>query len=384
MQDEIELKLAVDFVDVAQLDKILNHFKVVEKQCDFLANTYYDTSDQFFTRHKMGLRVRRQQDNYTLTLKTDGNVSGGLHMRPEYNVTLPDAKPDLNALIEEHGLQLGNLKNELHPIFSTDFERQSWLVQYAPNCQIEVAFDQGNMIAGDKRQPIREIEFEIKSGELAPFFAFVMDFLTRYEGSVHFYSVSKAKRGYQLVQGKCAKSSDWIEHWRGVLQTEKRAQKTSEKLLTIESSSIVRPDEAVGKANVQNPLDFVTALLAYEQSLIEETLALGANFFAADFIKSVERVGAFFNLYHYYEDNKSLLEKALNEQLAANRHYAQDDVLTALTEENDRILAQLHDIIRLHSESKDNASAMNKLLELIQTPQYAQRMLHLITLTIGG
>lgn len=89
-------------------------------------------------------------------------------------------------------------------------------------------------------------------------------------------------------------------------------------------------------------------------------------------------------MYHYYEDNKSLLETALNEQLAGNRHYAQDDVLTALTEENDRILAQLHDIIRLHSESKDNASAMNKLLELIQTPQYAQRMLHLITLTIGG
>ena len=128
----------------------------------------------------------------------------------------------------------------------------------------------------------------------------------------------------------------------------------------------------------------MTALLAYEQPLIEETLALGANFFASDFIKSVERVGAFFNLYHYYEDNKSLLETALNEQLAGNRHYAQDDVLTALTEENDRILAQLHDIIRLHSESKDNASAMNKLLELIQTPQYAQRMLHLITLTIGG
>ncbi|WP_233115088.1 inorganic triphosphatase [Aggregatibacter actinomycetemcomitans] len=384
MQDEIELKLAVDFVDVAQLDKILNHFKVVEKQCDFLANTYYDTSDQFFTRHKMGLRVRRQQDNYTLTLKTDGNVSGGLHVRPEYNVALPDAKPDLNALIEKHGLRLCNPKAELHPVFSTDFERRSWLVQYAPDCQIEVAFDLGSVAAGDKRQPIREIEFEIKSGELAPFFAFVMDFLTRYEGSVHFYSVSKAKRGYQLAQGKLAQSSDWIEHWRGVLQAEKRAQKTSEKLLTIESSSIVRPDGAVGKANVQNPLDFVTALLGYEQSLVEETLALGANFFAGSFIKTVERVGAFFNLYHYYEDNKSLLEAALNEQLAANRHYAQDNVLTEVTEENDRILTQLHYIIRLHSESKDNALAMNKLFELIQTPQYAQRMLHLITLTIGG
>ncbi|RDE88640.1 hypothetical protein DPW01_04750 [Aggregatibacter aphrophilus] len=36
--------------------------------------------------------------------------------------------------------------------------------------------------------------------------------------------------------------------------------KTLEKLLPIESSSVVRPEGAVGKANVQNPLDFVTAL----------------------------------------------------------------------------------------------------------------------------
>ena len=117
---------------------------------------------------------------------------------------------------------------------------------------------------------------------------------------------------------------------------------------------------------------------------MEETLALGANFFAADFIKTVERVGAFFNLYHYYEDYKSLLEAALNEQLAANQHYAQENVLNDLTEANADVLAKLHEVIRLHSETKDNALAMNKLLDVIQTPQYAQRMLHLMMLTIGG
>ncbi|WP_109077201.1 inorganic triphosphatase [Aggregatibacter kilianii] len=357
MQDEIELKLAVNSADVAQLDNILNHFNVIEKQCDFLANTYYDTSDQFFTKHKMGLRVRRQKDDYTLTLKTDGKVSGGLHVRPEYNVALLDAKPDLSALIEAHGLQLGNPNNPLQPIFSTDFERQMWLVQYAPDCQIEVAFDSGKVLAGDREQVISEIEFEVKSGGLGAFLAFVADFLTRYEGKVHFYSLSKAKRGYQLAQGKTAYSSDWIEQWRGFLHQEKRAQKTAEKL---------------------------TALLGYEQALIEETLALGADFFAADFIKTVERVGAFFNLYHYYADNKALLEAALSEQQAANCHYAQENVSADLAEANGHVLMQLHEIIRLHSETKDNASAMNKLLDLIQTPQYAQRMLHLMTLTMGA
>ena len=357
MANEIELKLAVGDIHEEQLNTLLHHFHVIEQQKAFLANTYYDTADNYFTQQKMGLRVRQQDDHYTLTLKTDGKVSGGLHVRPEYNLELPTSEPNLAALIRQHGLVLENVDEPLQPIFSTDFMRQTWLVQYTPDCQIEVAFDQGNVIAGDKQQPIREIEFEVKSGELGPFFAFVADFLTHYADKVHFYSVSKAKRGYQLAQNKTTKASDWIEQWRGFLYSEKRMPKTTEKL---------------------------TALLAYEQSLVEETLALGAHFFASDFIKTVERVGAFFNLYHYYEDNKSLLEAALNEQLAANQHYAQENVLNDLTEANADVLAKLHEVIRLHSETKDNALAMNKLLDLIQTPQYAQRMLHLITLTIGG
>ena len=37
-------------------------------------------------------------------------------------------------------------------------------------------------------------------------------------------------------------------------------ENTGKRWLTIESSSIVRPSGAVGKANVQNPSDFLTAL----------------------------------------------------------------------------------------------------------------------------
>ena len=86
---------------------------------------------------------------------------------------------------------------------------------------------------------------------------------------------------------------------------------------------------------------------------------------------------------HYYDDNKNLLETALNEQVAANHHYALENVLTELTEANAQLFAQIREVIRLHSETKDNALAMNKLFDLIQTPQYAQRMLHLMTLTLG-
>ncbi len=100
-------------------------------------------------------------------------------------------------------------------------------------------------------------------------------------------------------------------------------------------------------------------------------------------LKPLSVSAPFFNLAHYYDDNKNLLEMALNEQLAANHHYALENVLTALTEANAQFLTQICEIIRLHSETKDNGLAMRKLFDLIQTPQYAQRMLHLMTLTLG-
>ncbi len=213
MHDEIELKLVAENIQIEQLTSILAQFNVIEHQKAFLVNTYYDTADGYFTRHNMGLRVRQKGNDYTLTLKTDGKVSGGLHVRPEYNVTLPNAEPNLAALTEQYELSL-ETEAPLKAIFSTDFERQMWLIQATPTSQIEVAVDLGNVIVGEKQQVISEIEFEIKEGGLALFFAFVADFLQRYQGKVHFYSISKAKRGYQLAQGTAPKASDWIERWR--------------------------------------------------------------------------------------------------------------------------------------------------------------------------
>ena len=185
MHDEIELKLAAENIQVEQLTSILAQFNVIEHQKAFLVNTYYDTADGYFTRHNMGLRVRQKGNDYTLTLKTDGKVSGGLHVRPEYNVTLPNAEPNLAALTEQYELLLETTA-PLKAIFSTDFERQMWLIQASPTSQIEVAVDLGNVIVGEKQQVISEIEFEIKEGGLAPVFAFVAGFLQRDQGKVHF------------------------------------------------------------------------------------------------------------------------------------------------------------------------------------------------------
>ncbi|WP_227658881.1 CYTH domain-containing protein [Aggregatibacter aphrophilus] len=121
-------------------------------------------------------------NDYTLTLKTDGKVSGGLHVRPEYNVTLPNAEPNLAALTEQYELLLETTA-PLKAIFSTDFERQMWLIQASLTSQIEVAVDLGNVIVGEKQQSLAKLNLKLKKVDWRHFLP-----LWRV-----FYSVIKAK-----------------------------------------------------------------------------------------------------------------------------------------------------------------------------------------------
>ena len=72
---------------------------VLEQNKVFLGNTYFDYPDHFLAKQKMGLRVRRENNDFTLTLKTDGKVVGGLHSRPEYNLSIPDDSVPTLSLI---------------------------------------------------------------------------------------------------------------------------------------------------------------------------------------------------------------------------------------------------------------------------------------------
>ena len=70
------------------------------------------------------------------------------------------------------------------------------------SAEIEVAFDDGFLFAGDRREPTREIEFELKSGEPAALFELglaVLDALPLRLGVL-----SKARRGALLLSGEPA------------------------------------------------------------------------------------------------------------------------------------------------------------------------------------
>ena len=341
MSNEIEIKLAVSDQAFNELQEHLKNFTCLVHKKQFLSNTYYDYPDHFLAKQKMGLRIRQEDQEVTLTLKTNGEVVGGLHSRPEYNLPLTEKETPTNAQLRELYPFEQLPSSTLQPIFSTDFNRTVWLVEFQQS-KIEVAFDQGKIIAGESEQPICEIEFELKSGNVQDLFDFVETL--PFERDIYFSSASKAKRGYLL--GSKQFLTDWLNKWRDFLKEERE-------------ESVV---DFCAKFN---------SVLKMEQKLLEETLSFSPAFFSQDFMKTVERVGAFFNLYHYYDENGKILEAVATEK-------QKETLLPALLESNQKIFAEIRDLIRFHSETKDNEKTIEKLTSFLKSRIYFERMIKLM------
>lgn len=202
-QAEIELKIMLEPHNISLIENWLNSvkaFELLEQKSQTLGNSYYDTPEQFFASQQMGLRIRSQNHQFEITLKTKGEIVGGLHIRPEYNLSLPTNQPDFLALVEKFNLPFENAEqivNNLQTIFSTDFTRQIWLFKVGTS-EIEVALDQGLIKNIYGEEAICELEFEIKKGELADLFVLVEQ-MPKTDG-MWLSGLSKAQRGYLLGQ----------------------------------------------------------------------------------------------------------------------------------------------------------------------------------------
>lgn len=200
MENEIELKIMLAEQNVALLKNWLSEQKVLSHSIDQLGNTYFDTPEQFFARQQMGLRVRTQNGNYEMTLKTKGEITGGLHIRPEYNLPLETATPDFKRLVSHFNLQIeqvDEIQTQLVPTFSTDFTRHKWLLAVNQS-HIEVALDQGLIKNQYGQTEICEAEFELKTGSIADIFT-LLEQMPKADG-MWFSGLSKAQRGYLIGQ----------------------------------------------------------------------------------------------------------------------------------------------------------------------------------------
>lgn len=201
MTIETELKFIASKQAAEVLSDTLSRWPNQHSAPQALANIYFETSDNQLRRWDMGLRIRGVNQQYEMTLKTRGQTIGGLHQRPEYNIDLSGPQLDIRLLpadIWPQGTDVEALQQQLAPLFQTDFVREKWLVSYHAS-EIEVAFDQGAVIAGELQTPLFEVELELKQGSRQDLMAFAFELVR--EGGLRPGSLSKAARGYHLAKG---------------------------------------------------------------------------------------------------------------------------------------------------------------------------------------
>ena len=202
MSLEQEIKLVINGTAKLDLTSLswLTDLAEGEIETKRLTNTYYDTPDLDLIKQELGLRMRHNGDIWFQTVKTSGSSDNGFHQRDEWEYELLDENWDLEKLKQTPLAVMINdsdLWSQLHPIFTTDFIRETMQIILPEGTKIELAYDHGQVISGDLAEPIHELELELKSGSIDQLKQLAAQFCQRL--SVSPSNINKAQRGYELA-----------------------------------------------------------------------------------------------------------------------------------------------------------------------------------------
>jgi inorganic triphosphatase YgiF len=195
---EVELKLlaspaAIERIRAASV--IVQHARnrgVVRR----LETVYYDTPDHALSRERSSLRVRRNGTRYVQTLKRAGTGQSPF-TREQWETPVATPAPDLTLLPAEISGSLGALaKDGVAPVFATRFRRRAQRLAFN-GAEVEIAFDEGTVEAGEQREPLAEIELELKAGDASALYDVGMRLLD--VAPVRIGTLSRAGQGYALA-----------------------------------------------------------------------------------------------------------------------------------------------------------------------------------------
>ncbi|WP_415033434.1 CHAD domain-containing protein [Azonexus sp.] len=203
MAQEIELKLRFARRD---LPRLLAHplLKRETARMQTLRNTYYDSAELALHQQRIAVRLREKNGSLLLTVKSSAPASGGLSVRQEWEDAATPGIFDF-SLVGDPALRqfLEQQRAALRPVFSTDFQRQVWVLAQG-EARIEVAIDLGWISAGKhegktRKERICELELELLSGGTEQLFTLCHALQRRV--TLIPALPSKAERGYRLFLG---------------------------------------------------------------------------------------------------------------------------------------------------------------------------------------
>jgi inorganic triphosphatase YgiF len=201
---EIELKLLLDTRALARLPKTAwaGRSDLAEVKRKRLRSTYFDTPDLALKAAGFTLRVREAGAKQIQTVKAKPRGTGLALDRAEYEspVGASAALPDLGLLPEEVAGAIEKLCGAAppRPVFTTDIRRRTAYLK-TPDALIELALDEGAILAGAEKEPLRELELELKEG--APLALYREALALLEEVPLRLSLRSKAERGFRIASG---------------------------------------------------------------------------------------------------------------------------------------------------------------------------------------
>ncbi len=212
MEVELKLSLPAAAVEALEADPLLAQARKTRKRLD---NIYFDTPDHALAQARIGLRLRKDGRRWLQTVKSGGSAQAGLHQREEIEFAVSGKALEWAPLVGTAcEAVLGPVWQQLTPQFRTLFSRDIRRLTGPSGAEIEVAIDQGEIIAGknrnsrnsrnsrashESREAICELELELKSGAVDDLFDIALALADRHPLVLD--NRSKAERGDALARG---------------------------------------------------------------------------------------------------------------------------------------------------------------------------------------
>ncbi|MBN9673376.1 CYTH and CHAD domain-containing protein [Roseibium aggregatum] len=202
---EIELKLELDpkAQDAIRRSGAVEGFAAGRAVTKPLQSIYFDTPDQALRKAKISLRVRKSGKSWLQTVKIGTGVLGGLSSAVEAEHPVAGRALDFSVIDDEAvrtKLDETIAGAPLSECFETVVKRTSrQLTREADGAHVELAFDTGNILAGEGSLPLAELELELKSGPNSAVFDAAKAVLE--DVPFRFSPYSKAERGFRFSEG---------------------------------------------------------------------------------------------------------------------------------------------------------------------------------------
>jgi inorganic triphosphatase YgiF len=195
---ELELKLLASPGDIERIRAapVMTRYARNRGVVRRLDTVYYDTPDRAFFRNRSSLCVRRNGTRYVQSLKL-ASANGSPFVRQRWQAWIDTPVPDLARLPAEFSGALAELaENGLAPVFVTRLRRHLQRLTLE-GAEVEIAFDEGTVEAGEHGQPLIEVELKLKSGDSSALYDVGMQLLD--VAPLRLGTLSKADRGYALA-----------------------------------------------------------------------------------------------------------------------------------------------------------------------------------------